>query len=158
MRVNDAGRMVQSVWEELPRHYAGMEIDAFVAMPNHIHGIIMLVDGDVVGAGPRARPDNRKSRPLDGQPRGVAPTMSLPDGVHRFKSLTTARYRQGVTEKGWPPFCHRLWQRNYYEHIIRGEGELDRIRLYIGDNPMMWEMDRENPAAQVIRGRESGWV
>ena len=77
MRLNDAGRMVESVWEELPRHYAGIDIDAFVAMPNHIHGIIMLLDGDVVGAGPRARPDNRKSRPLDGQPRGVAFARAL---------------------------------------------------------------------------------
>ncbi|MBI2352214.1 MAG: transposase [Deltaproteobacteria bacterium] len=137
MRVNDAGRMVQSVWEELPQRYHGIDIDALVVMPNHIHGIIMLMDDDVVGAGPRARPGNRKSRPLDGQPRGVAPTMSLPDVVHRFKSLATACYRHGVTEKGWREFCGRLWQRNYYEHIVRGEEELDRIRLYIEDNPLM---------------------
>ena len=61
--------------------------------------------------------------------------MSLPDVVHRVKSLTTARYRQGVAEEGWPGFCGRLWQRNYYEHSIRAEDELDRIRRYIGDNP-----------------------
>ncbi len=93
--------MVDSVWGELPRHYAGVDIDGFVAMPNHIHGIVVLTS---VGAGPGACPEN-------GQPRGVAPTMPLPDVIHRFKSLTTARYRQGVTEKGWPTFCARLWQR-----------------------------------------------
>jgi putative transposase len=151
MRLNDAGRMVHSVWEELPRRYTGMDIDAFVAMPNHIHGIIILRDHHVVGATPRGCPTS-------GQAQGPAPTMSLPDVVHRFKSLTTARYPQGVAEKGWPPFCRRLWQRNYYEHVIRGEDELDRIRRYIEDNPLMWAMDRENPAAQVTRGRESWQV
>ncbi|MGH7774305.1 MAG: transposase [Candidatus Binatia bacterium] len=79
--------------------------------------------------------------------------MSLPDVVQRFKSLTTARYRKGVTERGWPGFYGRLWQRNYYEHVIRGGDELDRIRRYIEDNRRMWEMDRENPVAQEARGQ-----
>jgi len=148
MRLKDAGRMVGSVWEELPRHYAGIDIDAFVVMPNHVHGIIILRDHHVVGATPRGCPTS-------GQAQGPAPTMSLPDVVHRFKSLTTARYRQGVAEKGWPPFCRRLWQRNYYEHVIRGEDELNRIRRYIEDNPTMWQMDRENPEAQTAGERES---
>jgi len=151
MRVNDAGRMVHSVWEELPRQYAGIDIDGFVAMPNHIHEIIILRDHHVVGAIPRGCPTS-------GQAQRPAPTMSLPDVVHRFKSLTTARYRQGVAERGWPPFCRRLWQRNYYEHVIRSETELNCIRRYIEDNPLMWAMDRENPAAQTTRDRESWQV
>jgi REP element-mobilizing transposase RayT len=139
MRVNEVGQIIQSVWDELPRHYPGVDIDAFVVMPNHVHGIIVL---SAVGAALRNRPDE------PGQPQGVAPTMSLMDVVHRFKSLTTAQYRHGIIRKGCRPFLGRLWQRNYYEHIIRNEEELHCIRQYIADNPMRWETDRENPYRQ----------
>lgn len=127
MRLNDSGGLIHSVWDELPDHYPGVESDAFVVMPNHIHGVVMLVSD--VGAGPCACPN--KDKPESGQPQGVAPTMStisLPDVVHRFKTLTTKRYIDGVKLLGWPPFAGRLWQRNYYEHIVRGENELNRIR------------------------------
>jgi REP element-mobilizing transposase RayT len=69
----------------------------------------------------------------------------LPDVVHRFKSLTAAKYRRGVRNDGWQPFTGRLWQRNYYEHVIRDEDELGRIRQYITDNPARWDQDPENP-------------
>jgi REP element-mobilizing transposase RayT len=140
--LNEAGKMVKTVWDELPRHYPGADVDGFVVMPNHIHGIIVLI---TVGAGPCACPSDRHACQNDGRPRGAAPTMSLMDVVHRFKSLTTARYRHYVVEKNWQPFPGRLWQRNYYEHIVRDENELNYIRQYILDNPMRWEMDRENP-------------
>jgi len=71
--------------------------------------------------------------------------MSLPDLVHRFKSLTTTRYRRGVVQSAWPPFVGKLWQRNYYEHVVRNEDELTRVRQYIRDNPLNWEIDEENP-------------
>jgi hypothetical protein len=75
----------------------------------------------------------------------------LPDVVHRFKSLATARYRQGVAQNRWPPFPGRLWQRNYYEHIIRGEESLVQIQDYIILNPTRWELDRENPERNDAR-------
>ncbi len=139
MVLNDAGMMVQTVWNEIPPHYPGIAIDAFVIMPNHIHGIIVIV-----GAGPRACPDTGCG---NGQPQGVAPTLSLPDIVHRFKTMTTKRYADGVKRYGWRRFNGKLWQRNYYEHIIRDDGELDRIREYVVGNPARWESDRENPNA-----------
>jgi len=102
---------------------------------------------------------------MGGQARGPAPTtatttgattvgengarLSLPDAVHRFKSFTTARYRHGVTQNGWPRFPGRLWQRNYYEHIIRNEDELQRIRQYIARNPADRASDRENPDHKI---------
>ncbi len=111
-----------------------------------------------VGAGPRARPGpgcRRSADPADGQPsvagqpRGVAPTandrLSLADVVGRFKSLTTRRYTEGVTRSGWTPYRGRVWQRNYYEHIIRDETSLHRIRAYIDANPSAWASDAENP-------------
>jgi hypothetical protein len=64
--------------------------------------------------------------------------------VGAFKSITTVRYTHGVKHYGWLPFRGRLWQRNYYEHIIRSEESLNRIREYITNNPMQWEWDREN--------------
>jgi len=136
MRLNDPGKMVKSVWDEIPQHYSSVDVDAFTVMPNHIHGIIILG----VGAGPRACPEDIK-----GQPRGVAPTLSLPDVVHRFKSYTTAQYHKGVFQIHWPPFQGRLWQRNYYEQVIRNEDELEKIREYIVYNPSKWATDRENP-------------
>jgi REP element-mobilizing transposase RayT len=71
--------------------------------------------------------------------------MSLPNVVHRFKSLTTSRYSYGVKQKAWLPFPGKLWQRNYYEHIIRNEYDLNEIREYILNNPLKWELDKENP-------------
>ena len=175
IRLNDTGHMVQSVWNELPQHYPGVDVDAFVVMSNHIHGIIVLMDDDVVvGAGPRARPigprarpDNRESPPFDGQPQGVrgqpqgvAPTMSLPDVVHRFKSLTTARFRHGVIHNNWHPFHGGLWQRNYYEHVIRNESELGSIREYIVANPGRWDEDINNPGRvhSAPRRQENEWL
>ena len=128
---NSAGRMIQMVWEELAEHYYGVETDEFVVMPNHVHGIVIIV-----GAGPRACPDTG-GRTRHGQPLGVAPTrnarnLSLSDAIHRFKTMTTKRYADGVKRCNWQPFDRRLWQRNYYEHIIRNEEELNRVRDYRG--------------------------
>ncbi|MDW8233064.1 MAG: transposase [Roseiflexaceae bacterium] len=81
-----------------------------------------------------------------GQPREGDPPLSLPDVVHRLKTMTTRLYVDGVRQSGWPPFRSRLWQRNYYEHIIRDDDELSCIRQYILDNPARWGADRENPA------------
>ena len=146
---NAAGRMLVDVWRELSVHYAGVDVDTHVVMPNHFHGIIILT----VGAGPRACPDftGPRGRPEDGHPeggghpQGGAPTLSLFDVVHRFKSLTTARYRHGVRDDNWPPFPGRLWQRNYYERVIRDDAELIAIREYIRCNPERWLEDKEHP-------------
>jgi REP element-mobilizing transposase RayT len=173
MQLGDAGAMVQTVWDEIPGHYPGVDIDAFVVMPNHIHGIIVLIGvpavstpSPEVGAGPRTRPGSvapdltspdetggqlgpPRGQP-PGQPRGVAPTvltLSLPDVVHRFKTLTTKRYTDGVRHHGWAVYPGRLWHRNYYEHIIRDQAGLNQLRQYIADNPARWAEDDENPTA-----------
>ena len=97
-----------------------------------------------------------------GQPRGVAPTelpnegaprvLSLPDVVHRFKTMTTKRYTDGVRQHGWALFPRRLWQRNYYEHVIRDDDDYNRIAEYIGNNPLRWREDSLHPADQGNRG------
>ncbi|HXV49041.1 MAG TPA: hypothetical protein VEB61_09585 [Candidatus Binatia bacterium] len=67
--------------------------------------------------------------------------------MHRFKTLTTNRYIHGVKQSGWTPFAGRLWQRNYYEHIIRDDAELIRIREYVANSPLQWENGRQKPLA-----------
>jgi len=143
MKLNEAGKMVLHVWNKLTVKYSGVEIDEYIVMPNHMHGIVLIV-----GAGPRACPvsiagqQHEDGQPQKtGQPQGVAPTLSLPDIVHRLKSFTTAQYRLGVTQNNWRQFPDKLWQRNYYEHIIRNEIELNKIREYIKNNPLNWSED-----------------
>ena len=144
MRMNDAGRMVQQVWDELALFYEGVQTDAFIVMPNHVHGIIILTGN--VRATPRGCPDPQSG---PGQAQGpaptaaTAPTLGLPDVVHRFKTMTTKRYADGVRANQWTPFPGRLWQRNYYEHIIRDDQSWQRIREYILTNPLRWHLDRE---------------
>ena len=148
MRPNGAGQMVGSVWDELPQYYPGVGTDEFVVMPNHIHGIIVLTGA---GADPCACPRSVHRQGTGesqerGQPQGVAPTaMSLPDVLNRFKSFTTTRYRQGIKHQNWSRFSGRLWQRNYHDHIIRNEAELNRIRQYIAENPARWTEGEDNP-------------
>ena len=86
------------------------------------------------------RPGNHGVRP--GNHGGLPTGLSLPDVVHRFKTMTTKRYTDGVKQNGWMRFDGKLWQRNYWEHIIRNENELNRIREYIQNNPTQWGADR----------------
>ena len=162
MELNDAGRMVEKVWYEIPEFYPGISIDVLSIMPNHVHGIIVINSLIKVGAGPCACPKdfdgyNRQPQGVDtgqpqgvdtGQPQGVAPTgkkLSLPDVVHRFKTLTTNQYINGVKQNNWSPFPGKLWQRNYYEHVIRNDIDLRETREYILNNPKKWHLDRNNP-------------
>ncbi len=136
--LNEAGGMIQKVWEELPSRFPSCELDQFVVMPNHIHGIIVIVGAPLlVGA-----------RDVSGviKKAGTRPAPTLADIIRAFKSITTREYIQGVKGKRWPSFNRKLWQRNYYEHIIRSEEELMEIRRYVVENPLKGHLDSENPA------------
>jgi REP element-mobilizing transposase RayT len=128
MKLNDAGRMVESIWDEWSQHNEGVETDEFVVMPNHFHGIIVLV-----GAG-LALPRIDTTIPR----HQGAPTLG--DIVRIFKSKSTINVNRLLVRTG-----QRLWQRNYYEHIIRNEDELNHIREYVINNPAQWSVDSENP-------------
>jgi REP element-mobilizing transposase RayT len=154
MQLNDAGRMVERWWKELNRKFAHIRTDAFVVMPNHIHGIIVI---EPVGADLRVCPDDELGahhqqsgvradlRVCPDEEPGARTGAPLPEIVQWFKTMTTNEYIRGIKQSHWTPFCGRLWQRNYYEHIIRDEVSLDRIRRYIAENPLCWYLDRENP-------------
>ena len=132
MKLNSAGKIIDSVWKSLSKRFP-IVLDEFQIMPNHVHMIV-----NIVGAGfMPARGERATTR--------VAPTVTLGDIIGAFKSLITHEYIMGVKNNGWKPFDKRLWQRNYYEHIIRTENDLNKIRKYIINNPSMWDRDRNNP-------------
>ena len=117
---NVYGKIVRDCWNDLPNHYH-FELDEFIVMPNHIHGIIVLSD---VGVGLRPTP--------------TGPGLS--EIIRGFKSFSARRINQRRKLLGKP-----VWQRNFYDHIIRAEEDLNAIREYIRFNPEKWERDRNNP-------------
>lgn len=135
---NAAGRMVEDWWSKLPSKFPEVEVDLHVVMPNHFHGIVV-----VVGADPCVRPG-----PITHPTPGAHMGAPLPTIVQWFKTMTTNSYIRGVKQSGWEPFPGKLWQRSYYEHIIRDERELNLIREYVLNNPLQWALDRENPEAR----------
>jgi putative transposase len=143
MQLYEAGLMIEVWWRKLGGKFPNVQTDEYVVMPNHFHGIVS------VGAAPCGRPDadvpkNEGVVPQEsGQPHGVAPTIG--DIVSWFKTMTTNHYIRGVKQGGWEPFFKKLWQRNYYEHVIRNEKELNHFRQYIANNPANWQTDEENP-------------
>jgi len=123
MQLNDAGKIVQAVWGDLPNHYERLELDAFIVMPNHVHGIVVIV-----GAGLKPGPAKH----------------GLPEIVRGFKTFSSRRINEMRETPGVA-----VWQRNYHEHIIRNHESLDRLREYIANNPMQWALDRENPTQAI---------
>ena len=119
--------MITKWWHILLDKFPHIEIDEFIVMPDHIHGIIAIVDS--VGADPCVCPNNERGK-------HVGLPLPLPGIVQWFKTMTTNEYIRNVKKSKWKPFDGKLWQRNYYEHIIRDEKALYRIRQYIKNNPL----------------------
>jgi REP element-mobilizing transposase RayT len=117
MQLNRFGQIVQSAWYDLPGHYRHVELAAFCIMPNHVHAIIVLTDHAV---------DGYKRHPLS-------------EIVRAFKSFSARRINALRKMQGLP-----VWQRNYYEHIIRNEQDYLSKTTYILNNPLNWEADEEN--------------
>jgi REP element-mobilizing transposase RayT len=133
MLVNEYGRVVWEEWCQSAEIRREVQLDEFVVMPNHVHGVVEIIEPPSVGATGRS-PLRLKPGP---------PPQSLGSFVAGFKSAATTRIN---ILRGTPHVP--LWQRNYYEHVIRNEDDLHRIREYIQTNPLRWELDRENPAKQ----------
>ncbi len=155
IRLNDAGRMIERWWCELKRKFATVETDRFVIMPNHVHGILVIADFPV-GADLRVGPDSEGAHTGAPLPAAGLGRAALPTIVQWFKTMTTNEYMRGIKMSGWIPFTGRLWQRNYYEHVVRNEKSLNRIREYIVTNPARWDFDRENPTATTPEA-EDAW-
>ncbi|MFN8491178.1 MAG: transposase [Caldilineaceae bacterium] len=151
------GQIADQQWRALPDHFNLVRLDAWVIMPNHQHGIIQIVDHHLVGARQAQEPilhfpdRHAPASPLEGtpptRPNGT-PAGSLGAIIGTFKSLTTRAINQMRNAPGMP-----VWQRNYYEHIIRTEKALQAIRSYITENPQRWALDRYHPAPTGVDPR-----
>ncbi len=136
--------IVENAWLAIPGHRRAQHalLDAWVVMPNHLHGILILKD-DGRGVGAR-QPEERLNLQITASSGCFAPAGRLKPGsigaiIGNFKSLTARRINALRRTPGGP-----VWQRGYYDHIVRDERELDAIRVYIRDNPRRWAEDRDN--------------
>lgn len=158
MRLNRFGRVAAGRWRWLERRYAHVRHGAWEVMPNHLHGIVVLTPDDDRDRSPRAARDRcgdgdrrggsrtaptHESTPAPDQPAPTPPKKRKPLGrlIGAFKTVSTKRINrmQGVPGE-------RMWQRNFYERIIRNERERARIHRYIRDNPRRWHADRYRPS------------
>ena len=128
MRLNEYGDIVRDVWLGLPEHYPDIELDEYVVMLNHFHGILVIVE-------PGGGTDGTGLRPVPTKAR-----HGLPEMMRGFKSFSARGINQVGADPGQP-----LWQRSYYDRIIRDDAELNSARQYILDNPLKWALDRDNP-------------
>ncbi len=131
MVLNAYGRAIAAAWKTIPRNNPHVRLDAFQVMPNHIHGIIEISAlPDIADAIADA------SQPAGARPRGPS-TGSLGAILAGFKATATRRINALRHVQGEP-----IWQCNYWEHVVRNEDELVRIRTYIVSNPALWVEDR----------------
>lgn len=144
MILNDAGEMVDRIYNELI-NYHNMIIDKYVIMPNHFHGIIGIhVGAESISAQHNRMIYNKNMKLIDNDNKWAdmesAPTMNngLSDIIQTFKRYTTIEYIKMVKQNILPPFKKQIWQRNYYEHIIRNYASFKRITEYILTNPEKW--------------------
>jgi len=120
MILNDSGMMITNQWKNLVFRFTNIKLHTFVVMPDHFHGIIQIIEVGV--------------------PFGSTPTVG--DIIGAFKSLSTVEYIKNVKENNWPPFEGKIWQRNYYEHIIRNHKSYMRICNYIDNNPQNFNINK----------------
>ncbi|MEW6571733.1 MAG: transposase [Nitrospirota bacterium] len=137
MRLNEAGKMVQKWWYEIATKFRNIELDGSVIMPNHLHGIIVISVDNCRGevSSPVLKTDETKTRKEGGVPPPLR-KRTLGQIVAYFKYQTTKQINQNRNTPRVP-----VWQRNYYDRIIRNETELNKMREYILNNPLNWETD-----------------
>lgn len=116
--LSPAGEIVRSEWIALAERFSRLVLDEFVIMPNHLHGVLAFV----------------------GHAGGASPSPTLFEVIGAFKSISTIKANRLLRRRRVP-----LWQRSYYEHIVRTGEDLRKIQRYILENPLMWSSDPENP-------------
>jgi REP element-mobilizing transposase RayT len=128
MILNDLGKIADECWCAIPDHFPFVELGAHVIMPNHAHGIIFIRRGTIY----RAPTQEQFQKPVAG---------SIPTIIRAYKAAVTRRVGRELNTTG-------VWQRNYYEHIIRDEKDLQNKTDYIESNPALWDKDDDNPINQ----------
>jgi putative transposase len=120
--LNNAGKIVYDKFSEISKFYPGINVDKYIIMPNHLHAILLIQH--------------------NGTAQGPFPTMALSDYIHRYKTLTTKLYIDGVKNGDYPVFDKKVWQKSYHDNIIRNEAEYQKIWDYIDTNPEKWQDDK----------------
>ena len=129
MQLNKYGHIVEEEWFKTTDIRNNVELDSYVIMPNHFHGIVIINCRGVL-----------QYAPTNTIGKFQSPSQTIGSIIRGFKSTVTKQINILRKTPGTP-----YWQRNYYEHIIRNEKELNKIREYIQNNPLKWHLDRENP-------------
>ena len=155
MILNDAGRMVERWYYETENKFPDIVCLEMVVMPNHFHciwqntssaAVVVPVGADLCvrpsSADLCVRPLIDDEHTLNEHTLGEHVGSPLARVVQWFKTMSTNEYIRGVKQLGWPPFDRRLWQRNYYEHIIRNQLAYNNIANYINNNPVRWDEDK----------------
>jgi len=128
MILNEVGKMVDQQWIELIHRFDNIKLHEYIVMPNHFHGIVEFLETPLVG-------DQNVNQSSE-----IIPTVG--DVVGAFKSLTTNDYIRNVKQNNWKHFDKKLWQRNFFEHIIRNEKSYCQISEYIQTNQFKWQDDK----------------
>lgn len=140
MKLNKFGLAAKQQWEKLPNRFPQVELGAFVIMPNHMHGIIVITYGRGTAENPND-PGNEQSRRAPTHEQFQKPVKeSIPTIIRSYKSAVSYRINLMRGTQDIP-----VWQRNYYEHIIRNERDLQNKTDYIDANSLLWDQDDENP-------------
>ena len=124
MNLSKPGKIVNAQWQWLPKQYDYVELDDYVVMPNHLHGIV-IIHGAF----------KDRSRPV---PTRTTKIKSLSELIGAFKTTSSKQ----IGENGFASF---KWQRSFHDHIVRDDDDLNRVREYIQNNPLRWALDAENP-------------
>ncbi|HBM16139.1 MAG TPA: hypothetical protein DD381_07360 [Lentisphaeria bacterium] len=148
MTLNECGEVVDRYWNEIPQHFLEADLDEYIIMPNHIHGIITIKQ--FVGAKDFSPDTNHSAQsiyfPDTKGAKDFSPLHATAHGTSKTIGSIIRGFKIGVTK--WVRNAMDIrdaWQRNYYEHVIRDDDDLTRVREYIIENPANWAIDKNNP-------------
>ena len=142
VQLNRNGKIVKDCWLEIPKHFQSVTLDEYVIMPNHLHGIVKINENQNVWARHKVSSLRRQASPYSANDQNTkpigTPSHSLGAIIGSFKSVAAKRiHKAGLIKDQF------IWQRNYYEHVIRDDEDYQRIVQYIQFNPINWEEDQE---------------
>lgn len=172
MLLNAPGRMIGKWLLEIQNKFPGVVLDSCLVMPNHVHAILAIMgtgldmaarfgigldnldfeSADLNDGTPQLTPKGGHIGPP--LPSQMVPGADLSRVIQWFKTMTTNEYIRGVHKYGWQRFSRKLWQRDYFDHIIRNRESLERIRDYIVDNPLFWSAER----GRIGAGDVNDWL
>lgn len=133
MKLNNIGQIVTDCWRKIPDHFPNTALDEFIVMPNHVHGII-VIGGNNFSRGDGDGNNDRCSL------RSTRNMQLLPKIISQYKSSVTRMVRNQWNNHTFG------WQKSFYDHVIRNDEDLHRVRTYIRNNPLNWELDKNNRA------------